>query len=83
MTNRINLSMEDLEKVTGGNWTPETLDPEDYTEYFQLWKAFQDSLKYGGRSPEYEEAKANYNAFCDRMDEKYGVDPNPFEGWPY
>ena len=79
MTERMNLNMEDIEMVTGGSWCPETLTDEEFTEYLKLKNAWQDSFKYGSDSPQYVEAFANINAFYDRMNEKYGVDPSPLD----
>lgn len=73
MAEMTKLSMEDLEEVAGGKWTPETLTQEEYAEYRQLKKAYEDSFKYGNKSPEHDEALANFNAFFDRMNEKYGM----------
>ena len=72
MAEMMNLDMEDLEKVAGGQWSPSTLTPEEFDEYKQLRKAYDDSFKYGNKSPEHDEALANFNAFFDRMNEKYG-----------
>ena len=74
MTERMSLNMEDLEMVTGGSWTTSTLTLEEYAEYLQLKDAYQNSFKYGNNSPQHDEALANFNAFFDRMDEKYGKD---------
>ena len=73
MAEMMNLDMEDLEKVAGGQWSPSTLTPEEFDEYKQLRKAYDDSFQYGNKSPEHDEALANFNAFFDRMNEKYGV----------
>ena len=73
MAERMKLDLEDLEKVTGGKWTPDTLTPEEFSEYLQLKAAYEHSFKFGNKSPEHDEALANFNAFFDRMNEKYGV----------
>ena len=69
----MNLDMEDLEKMSGGQWSPSTLTQEEFEEYKQLKKAYENSFKYGNKSPEHDEALANFNAFFDRVNEKYGV----------
>ena len=69
----MNLDMEDLEKMSGGQWSPSTLTQEEFEEYKQLKKAYENSFQYGNKSPEHDEALASFNAFFDRMNEKYGV----------
>ena len=73
MAEMMNLNMEDLEKVAGGKWTPDALTLDEQAEYLQLMKAYEDSFKFGSKSPQHDEALANFNAFADRMEEKYGA----------
>ena len=73
MTERMKLNREDLEKVTGGQWSTSTITLEELSEYLKLKNAYEHSFQYGNKSPEHDEALANLNAFFDRMDEKYGA----------
>ena len=73
MKEGMKLNMEDLEKVTGGKWSTQTLTLDELSEYLQLKKAYEDSFKFGNKSSEHDAALANLNAFYDRMDEKYGA----------
>ena len=66
------LNFEDLKQVSGGKWSFETLTPEEQDEYLKLDTAYRNSFKFGNNSPEHEEALANFNAFFERMGEKYG-----------
>ncbi len=40
MTERMNLNMEDIEMVTGGRWSPDTLNKEERAEYDDIGKQF-------------------------------------------
>ena len=69
-TNKLNI--EDLKQVSGGRWSYSALTSEEQSEYLKLMKALENSSKFGPKSPEHEEAVANFNAFAERMEEKYG-----------
>ena len=73
MAEKRKLNVEDLEKVTGGTWSTDALTLEEQAEYLQLQKAYEDSFKFGSKSPQHAEALANFNAFAEKMDEKYGA----------
>ena len=71
MTERMNLNMEELEMVTGGKWTPDTLNEEERAEWEDIGHQFAligDSLSAA------KAAWARYSDFKARMDAKYGKD---------
>ena len=66
---RMNLNMEDLEIVTGGGWTPDTLNAEERAEWEDIGN--QLDLAQGSTSLT-NAAMERYFDFKARMDAKYG-----------
>ncbi len=69
MTERMNLNMEDLEMVSGGTWTIDTISEEERAEYDALNLECMEAVNLG-YSLEYMMVKIqNFN---ERMNAKYG-----------
>ena len=68
-TNKKELNQEELEKISGGEWTFKTLTPSERAEYEVLERDYQ-----AARDDEdkWEAAERALRAFKARMDAKYG-----------
>ncbi len=73
MTEKMNLNMEDLEIVTGGGWTIDTITPEERKELLTLYaiiyymNPLEDKAKY-------DEVEKQILEFEAALDAKYGAD---------
>ena len=72
--NGMELSLEELEKVTGGKWTPETLTAEERAK-LESYQAIIEGYKNGTltMSPaEFMAASKELLAYVAELDRKYG-----------
>ena len=68
-TNTMELKLEDLEKIGGGEWSFRTLTPAERAEYEVIQRDYQASRD---DEDKWEAAERALRAFKARMDAKYG-----------
>ena len=68
-TNAMELNLEELEKIGGGDWTFKTITPAERAEYEVLER---DYMAAQDDEDKWEAAEQALRAFKARMDAKYG-----------
>ena len=68
-TSTMELNLEELEKISGGEWSFKTLTPAERAEYEVIEREYQAS-QYD--EDKWEAAEQELRAFKARMDAKYG-----------
>ena len=69
ITNTMELNLEELEKIGGGEWTFKTITPAERAEYEVLERDYMASQS---DEDKWEAAEQKLRAFKARMDAKYG-----------
>ena len=66
------LSKEELKKISGGAWDPDTITPEESAEYYKVIDEVFGSPKKS--DAEIRASMEKLYEFCRRMNAKYGCD---------